>query len=94
MIFSASGGIGHLAVQLAKRLGARVLAVASGADGVALARRLGADAVVNGRTDDVAHRPRVRGRGSRCRPHDRRRRGGERRWRRYAPAGTSPIPTA
>lgn len=54
MIFGASGGIGHLAVQLAKRLGARVLAVASGADGVALARRLGADAVVNGRTDDVA----------------------------------------
>ena len=54
MIFGASGGIGHLAVQLAKRLGARVLAVASGADGVALARRLGADVVVNGRTDDVA----------------------------------------
>lgn len=44
MIFGASGGIGHLGVQLAKRLGARVLA---------LARRLGADAVVNGRTDDV-----------------------------------------
>ena len=54
MIFGAGGGIGHLAVQLAKRLGARVLAVASGDDGVALARRLGADAVVNGRTDDVA----------------------------------------
>jgi NADPH:quinone reductase len=54
MIFGASGGIGHLAVQLAKRLGARVLAVASGADGVALSRRLGADVAVNGRTDDVA----------------------------------------
>ena len=54
MIFGAGGGIGHLAVQLAKRLGARVLAVASGDDGVALARRLGADAVVNGRRDDVA----------------------------------------
>ena len=53
MIFGASGGIGHLAVQLAKRMGARVLAVASGDDGVALARRLGADAVVNGRKDDV-----------------------------------------
>ena len=54
LIFGAGGGIGHLAVQLAKRLGARVLAVASGADGVALAQRLGADIVVNGRTDDVA----------------------------------------
>src|SRR5438132_14225906 len=32
---------------------ARVLAVASGEDGVALAKRLGADAVVNGRKDDV-----------------------------------------
>ncbi|MCI0639895.1 MAG: NADP-dependent oxidoreductase [Gemmataceae bacterium] len=53
MIFGAGGGIGHLAVQLAKRMGARVLAVASGDDGVALARRLGADAVVNGRKDDV-----------------------------------------
>lgn len=53
MIFGASGGIGHMAVQLAKRMGARVLAVASGDDGVSLARRLGADAVVNGRKDDV-----------------------------------------
>jgi NADPH2:quinone reductase len=54
MIFGASGGVGHLAVQLAKLMGARVLAVASGDDGVALARKLGADAVVNGRKQDVA----------------------------------------
>ena len=54
MIFGASGGIGHLAVQLAKRMGAKVLAVASGPDGVALVRRLGADVAVDGRHEDVA----------------------------------------
>jgi NADPH2:quinone reductase len=54
MIFGASGGIGHLAVQLAKRMGARVFAVASGSDGVALAKKLGADAVVDGYKDDIA----------------------------------------
>src|SRR6266446_6784693 len=53
LVFGAGGGIGHLAVQLAKRMGARVLAVASGEDGVALVKRLGADAVVNGRKEDV-----------------------------------------
>lgn len=53
MVFGASGGIGHLAVQFAKRAGARVLAVASGEDGVALTAKLGADAVVDGRRDDV-----------------------------------------
>lgn len=53
MIFGASGGVGHMAVQLAKRMGARVLAVASGDDGVALVERLGADAAVNGRGEDV-----------------------------------------
>ncbi len=53
MVFGAGGGIGHLALQLAKRMGARVFAVASGEDGVALAKRLGADAVANGRKDDL-----------------------------------------
>jgi NADPH2:quinone reductase len=53
LILGASGGIGHLAVQLAKRMGARVFAVASGDDGVSLARRLGADAVVDGHKDDI-----------------------------------------
>jgi NADPH:quinone reductase-like Zn-dependent oxidoreductase len=48
LVFGASGGVGHTAVQLARRMGARVFAVASGADGVALVEKLGADAVVNG----------------------------------------------
>jgi len=54
LIFGANGGIGHLAVQLAKRMGARVLAIASGDDGVELARQLGADAAIDGRKDDIA----------------------------------------
>ena len=54
MIFGASGGIGHLAVQLAKRMGARVFAIASGNDGVALVKKLGADVSVDGHKDDVA----------------------------------------
>ncbi|MQA91229.1 MAG: zinc-binding dehydrogenase [Gemmatimonas sp.] len=53
MIVGASGGIGHMAIQIAKRMGARILAVASGDDGVALANRLGADALADGRQDDV-----------------------------------------
>lgn len=54
MIFGAGGGIGHLPVQLARRMGARVLAVASGEDGEALARQLGAEQAINGRSADVA----------------------------------------
>ncbi|BEL06270.1 quinone oxidoreductase [Actinoplanes sichuanensis] len=53
MIFGASGGIGHMAVQLARHHGARVLAVVSGDDGVELARRSGADHVVDGHREDV-----------------------------------------
>jgi NADPH:quinone reductase-like Zn-dependent oxidoreductase len=53
LIFGASGGIGHIAVQLARRMGAEVLAVASGKDGVELVSRLGADVAVDGHADDI-----------------------------------------
>jgi NADPH:quinone reductase len=59
MIYGASGGIGHIAVQLAKRMGVKVLAIASGSDGVALVRRLGADAGIDGRTGDAAEAARA-----------------------------------
>ncbi|HTU33046.1 MAG TPA: NADP-dependent oxidoreductase [Candidatus Acidoferrum sp.] len=54
IIHGASGGVGTLAIQFAKLREARVLAVASGADGVALARKLGADIAIDGRTGDIA----------------------------------------
>ena len=53
IVHGASGGVGTLALQLAKWRGARVLATASGRDGVALARRLGADAAVDGKKEDL-----------------------------------------
>lgn len=58
IVVGASGALGHLAVQLAKRCGARVFAVASGADGVALAKRVGADDAVDGKIGDFSARAR------------------------------------
>ena len=54
LVFGASGGVGHLAVQLARRMGVRTFAVASGDDGVELAGDLGAGAAVDGKGGDVA----------------------------------------
>lgn len=53
LIFGASGGVGHIAVQLAKAMGARVCAVASGEDGADLVKKLGADVTLNGRKEDA-----------------------------------------
>jgi NADPH:quinone reductase len=53
LVFGASGAVGTLAVQFAKRRGARVLAAASGQDGMALAKQLGADQVVDARQRDT-----------------------------------------
>jgi NADPH2:quinone reductase len=54
IIHGAAGGVGTLALQIAKHRGVRVLATATTDEGLALARQLGADAVVNGRTGDIA----------------------------------------
>ena len=53
IIHGASGAVGTLALQLAKLRGARVLVTASGEEGLALVKRLGADAVVDGRNGDI-----------------------------------------
>jgi NADPH:quinone reductase-like Zn-dependent oxidoreductase len=56
LIFGASGAVGTLAVQFAKRHGARVIATASGQAASTLVRRLGASAVVDVRSGDAASR--------------------------------------
>ena len=53
IVHGATGGVGSLALQFAKLRGARVLATASGEDGMALVRRLGADMAMDSRRDDV-----------------------------------------
>jgi NADPH2:quinone reductase len=54
IIHGAAGGVGTVAIQFAKLRGAKVLATVSDDAGSALATRLGADVVVNGRTGDIA----------------------------------------
>lgn len=49
LIFGASGGVGHVAVQIAQSLGANVYAVASGTDGVEAIKKLGIKYVVDGK---------------------------------------------
>lgn len=54
VIVGASGDVGMFAIQFAKGRGARVLAVASGKEGAAFARRLGADVAVDGKRAGVS----------------------------------------
>ena len=51
LIFGASGAVGTIAVQIAKRSGATVIATASGRPASRVVRRLGADLVVDARND-------------------------------------------
>jgi NADPH2:quinone reductase len=53
VVQAAAGGTGSLSVQLAKRAGARVIALASSEEKRELATRLGADAAVDSRADDL-----------------------------------------
>ena len=53
VVEAAAGGTGSLAVQLAKRHGARVIGLASSPEKRELVERLGADATVDSRTDEL-----------------------------------------
>jgi NADPH2:quinone reductase len=55
VIEAAGGGTGCLAVQLAKRAGAKVIALASSDEKRSLAERLGADATADSQADDLKH---------------------------------------
>jgi D-arabinose 1-dehydrogenase-like Zn-dependent alcohol dehydrogenase len=48
------GGLGHLGVQFASKLGFRTVAIARGADKEALSRKLGADDFIDSAMEDVA----------------------------------------
>lgn len=56
LIHAAAGGVGHLAVQLAKARGCAVLGTGSSDDSFALMKELGVDHAVNYKTEDVSER--------------------------------------
>ncbi|MEQ8846990.1 NADPH:quinone reductase [Botrimarina sp.] len=55
LVVGGSGGVGSAVVQLAKALGARVIATAGGPDKAAAARDAGADVVVDYEATDMSH---------------------------------------
>ncbi len=56
LVHAGAGGVGHVAIQLAKARGARVLTTVGSGESIALARDLGADAVIDYRHNDVIAR--------------------------------------
>lgn len=53
LVLGASGGVGLTAVELGKLMGAEVIAVARGAEKLAVAKAAGADHLVNSDVDDI-----------------------------------------
>ena len=53
LVAGGAGAVGHFAIELAKRDGARVITTVSNAEKAALAEKAGADLVVNYRSPDV-----------------------------------------
>jgi NADPH:quinone reductase len=65
VIEAAAGGTGSLSVQLAKRAGAKVIGLASSEEKRALVERLGADATVDSRSEDLGEAIRAANGGER-----------------------------
>lgn len=53
LVLGAAGGVGLTAVEIGKRMGARVIACARGADKLAVAKAAGADHLISSDTDDL-----------------------------------------
>src|SRR5262249_6480000 len=53
LVHAAAGGVGSAAVQLGKAAGARVIGVVGGPAKAAVAKELGADLVIDRRTEDI-----------------------------------------
>lgn len=66
LVLGAAGGVGLAAVELGKRMGARVIAAASSEEKLALCRQQGADEVINYQTEDLKERVKqlTQGRGA------------------------------
>lgn len=56
LVLGAAGGVGAAAIEIAKAMGARVIAAASSADKLALCRQLGADETIDYATEDLRRR--------------------------------------
>lgn len=56
LVLGAAGGVGLTAVELGRQMGARVIAAASSADKLGLARSVGADAGIDYSTEDLRER--------------------------------------
>lgn len=58
LVIGAGSGVGSAAIQVARQLGARVIATASGPEKLARARELGADETIDHAAEDIAARAR------------------------------------
>jgi len=66
LIHGGGGGVGHVAIQLAKEQGARVIAVAGRDESIKLCQDMGADAIINYRNQDVTERVKALTDGAGC----------------------------